>query len=70
MERKLFSWEDWDEVGAVEQFFDCTLETNIGNFLAGEKIPTIVLDYYDGTLELLDLEGKIISIHDIRLVLE
>ncbi len=70
METDLFSWEEWDEVdGTMNQYYNCTLEINIGDFLAGKTIPVIVLDYASGTLELVDKDNKLISKHNLKLVL-
>ncbi len=70
METDLFSWENWDELSdGASQYYNCTLEMNIGEFLAGDTIPIIVLDYESGVLEFFDNNNKSISKHNLKLVL-
>lgn len=59
MEQELFSWENWADIDAfVYQFYDCVLQTKIGDFEVGTKIPIITLNYATGELDLLNGEGN------------
>ena len=60
MERKWFSWESWDDLGALDfQYHDCILLRAIGENEIGSKFSHISVFYSTGILELsLDDTGE------------
>jgi hypothetical protein len=54
IETKLFSWTGgWDNADtAAFQFYDCTLKVQVGDYLPGTFVPTILLDYEKSKLVL------------------
>ena len=71
METDLFTWESLDIIDEMSfQYYDCTLETRIGEFEAGEKIPTIAMNYDSAILQLLNKNGEVLSTHTLKLVIQ
>jgi hypothetical protein len=60
METELFSWEAWDMLDTMSfVFYDVVLVRKIGNFEAGTKFSSAVINYEDGRLVLYtDDSGK------------
>lgn len=52
MERELFAWEDWDDMGDALIFYDCRLTTDIPGYPKGTEVDTISIDYDEGEMEL------------------
>ncbi len=69
METDLFSWENISFNEMLVSYDTCTLEINIGDFLAGKKIPLITIDYDSGTLMLFANDNQLMSKHHLKLVL-
>ena len=71
MERELFDWCAWDEVGGPGflEFHGCALRVPIGNAEAGDLIPVILIDFDHGSLQLCGKERQLISEHKVCLAL-
>lgn len=53
MERQLFSWTDWEEVGMLTlRFTEIVLKKQIGVYPEGTKLPYAVVDFDDSELTL------------------
>ena len=52
IERKLFSWDGWDQHStACYEFYNCILLRQIKQFEAGTKFDSIVIDYENSKIE-------------------
>lgn len=53
MEKKIFDWEDWDEIETgVYQFTNITLKCQVGKFSPKSKFGYATIDYNKATLTL------------------
>jgi len=51
MEKQLFDWERWDDMGeGGYQFYGCTLVQPVGPYPVGEKVESIFVDYLNGVM--------------------
>jgi len=51
MERQLFTWVDWDEIGHMcFTFYNCTVVKPFGIFNVGDKLHCVVIDFDDGSI--------------------
>lgn len=60
MESQFFTWDGgWDQQDLMAfTFYNCQLVRDIGSYSKGDVIPTVGIDYANGTLEFYDKEGK------------
>jgi hypothetical protein len=50
----LFDWVSWDVVSdEILTFHNCTLKVPIGPFKAGDVVPTILIDFEHGYIQLI-----------------
>ncbi len=67
LERQLFSWENWDELGTAHfMFYKCVLVKTIGPHVAGSMISTIAVNYEKSLIVLYDKSGH--EIYTARLL--
>lgn len=52
MERKIFSWDGWDQHDTmVFSFSKCVFVSDFGPFKVGDKSPYITMDYDNGLMQ-------------------
>lgn len=62
MEKKWFTWEEWDELDTmVFSFTNVRLIIPIGEFCTGMVFPLANINFEDGTLEFFDTSGDSIK---------
>lgn len=81
MEKDLFDWAAWDLVSdTLLQFYGCVLHVPIGEFEAGDVVPSILVNFETGDLQLFGKgvskrglrvagESNLLSEHKVRMVL-
>lgn len=69
IERHLFDWDEWDQVGTIDiQFYGCTLTAPIGEFPIGTKFDMIVISYETSSIQLfVDVESDKYYEYELRL---
>lgn len=69
MEKQLFDWETYDVIDDdLWLFYDCTLKVDLGQFLAGDELDEITIDFETGVMELY-YKGRLASTHNLALTL-
>lgn len=55
MERQLFNWTDWEELGfMILYFYGCTFNKKVGKYNKGDKVEGISVDYSRGTMKIYE----------------
>jgi len=59
MLNRLFSYSGHDQLDDLEyQFYDCTLNTQIGGVIKGTEVDCIIVDFCSGDLTLFPESGE------------
>lgn len=72
MEKNFFDYESWDgDFGEFMVCFNCTLKVDVGEYKAGDKIPSInwVTTENNFTMEFIDAEGNVLARFPLKVVL-
>lgn len=69
MEKQFFDYEYYESYDdGLRLFYDCTLKVDLGQFLIGDKLDEITIDFKSGVMELY-YKGQLASTHNLVLAL-